>query len=540
MALVPQVVDAVGDRVPVVAAGGLFDGRGLAASLSLGADGVWIGTRFIATPRRAPSPATRRRCSATRRGRHRGQPRLHRQDLPRRAQRMDAALRGAPRRAAAVPGPGRRRRRSAGANHLGAPDGTEVDVRQEFFPAGQGVGAIDELVPAGELVRPHGGRGRGASSTALDAIRAWLSVDSTPSSTYIDDTPGPTDIVPALHDYIAIPNVSPAFDAEWAEHGHMARAVELVAAWCRARAIAGMTRRGARAARADAARSSSRSRPSAAVDHDDTVLLYGHLDKQPEMTGWREGLGPWTPVVEGDRLYGRGGADDGYAAFASLTAIEAVQAAGGAHARCVVLIEASEESGSPDLPAHLDAAGRAARARPPRAVPRLRLPRLRAAVGHHVAARAGRRHAARRHPRRGRALRRRPAASCRRRSASSASCSTGSRTPPPGEMLLAELHVDDPRRPPAPGRRRPRPSSTALSPTQFPFVAGAGPSSDDPVEQLLARTWRPTLSVVGADGLPPTARPATCCGRPPRCSSRCACRRRATPHGAVAALRPAP
>jgi hypothetical protein len=79
------------------------------------------------------------------------------------------------------------------------------------------------------------------------------------------------------------------------------------------------------------------------------------LDKQPEMHGWRDGLGPWTPVIEGDRLYGRGGADDGYAAFASLAAIEAVRAGGGAHARCVVLIEASEESGSPDLPAHVEA-----------------------------------------------------------------------------------------------------------------------------------------------------------------------------------------
>ena len=88
---------------------------------------------------------------------------------------------------------------------------------------------------------------------------------------------------------------------------------------------------------------------------DDTVLLYGHLDKQPELFGWREGLGPWEPVIEGDRLYGRGGADDGYSTFASLTAIEAAQAAGFPHARCVVLIEASEESGSRDLPAHIDA-----------------------------------------------------------------------------------------------------------------------------------------------------------------------------------------
>src|SRR5258706_7451969 len=86
----------------------------------------------------------------------------------------------------------------------------------------------------------------------------------------------------------------------------------------------------------------------------DTVMLYGHLDKQPEMTGWREGLGPWTPVIEGDKLYGRGGADDGYAIFASLTAINAVRRDKRPHARCVVLIEACEESGSGDLPAYID------------------------------------------------------------------------------------------------------------------------------------------------------------------------------------------
>src|SRR6185436_5564305 len=83
-------------------------------------------------------------------------------------------------------------------------------------------------------------------------------------------------------------------------------------------------------------------------DGDDTVLLYGHLDKQPEMKGWAEGLGPWQPVRKGDKLYGRGGADDGYAAFSALTAIRALREQGGKHARCVVLIEGCEESGSYD------------------------------------------------------------------------------------------------------------------------------------------------------------------------------------------------
>ena len=107
MALVPQVVDAVGEQVPVVAAGGLFDGRGLAAALTLGADGVWVGTRFIATPEARTVDGYKETLIGLARGRHRDLPRLHRQDVPRRAQRLDAALRGAPRRAAAVPGPGR-------------------------------------------------------------------------------------------------------------------------------------------------------------------------------------------------------------------------------------------------------------------------------------------------------------------------------------------------------------------------------------------------------------------------------------------------
>ena len=87
----------------------------------------------------------------------------------------------------------------------------------------------------------------------------------------------------------------------------------------------------------------------------ETVLVYGHLDKQPEMTGWREGLGPWTPVIEAGRLYGRGGADDGYAVFCALAALRALQHEKRPHARVAMLIECCEESGSYDLPAYLEA-----------------------------------------------------------------------------------------------------------------------------------------------------------------------------------------
>jgi acetylornithine deacetylase/succinyl-diaminopimelate desuccinylase-like protein len=158
------------------------------------------------------------------------------------------------------------------------------------------------------------------------------------------------DVVPTLTRYIEIPAKSPAFDPDWAAHGHIDRAVALIEEWSRRQPIEGL--------RVTTHRLPSRTPvillevPGSAPE---TVLLYGHLDKQPEMTGWAPGLGPWTPVRKGDRLYGRGAQDDGYAVFCALTAIQAVQRAGAPHARLLVLIEASEESGSVDLPAYMTA-----------------------------------------------------------------------------------------------------------------------------------------------------------------------------------------
>jgi acetylornithine deacetylase/succinyl-diaminopimelate desuccinylase-like protein len=153
--------------------------------------------------------------------------------------------------------------------------------------------------------------------------------------------------------------VSVAYDADWAAAGHMAAATELLRQWCSRHADEGLSQ-----AKVEVHEIPGRT-PVLLVDvpaigggrDGETVLLYGHLDKQPPFSGWRDGLGPWEPVVDGDRLYGRGSADDGYSTFSALTALEAVRAAGGSHHRCVVLIEASEESGSPDLPAHLEALG---------------------------------------------------------------------------------------------------------------------------------------------------------------------------------------
>src|SRR5436309_13492238 len=157
------------------------------------------------------------------------------------------------------------------------------------------------------------------------------------------------DIVPALTEYVRIPAKSPMYDAQWAEHGHLDRAVTLITDWARARKIEGLT--------LEVVRLPGRTpvilmeTPGAGGD---TVLLYGHCDKQPEMVGWAADGGPWTPVRPGNRPFGRGAGDDGYAAFAALTAIEALQAQGVRHSRCVVLIEASEESGSPDLPFYVE------------------------------------------------------------------------------------------------------------------------------------------------------------------------------------------
>jgi acetylornithine deacetylase/succinyl-diaminopimelate desuccinylase-like protein len=160
-------------------------------------------------------------------------------------------------------------------------------------------------------------------------------------------------IVPSLVEYIKIPNKSAMFDPDWKKNGHVDRAVELMANWAKANLPEG--------AKLEVVQLQDNGKPRTPVifidipgtggKAGDTVMLYGHLDKQPEMTGWREGLGPWTPVIEGDKLYGRGGADDGYAIFASLTAINAVRRDKLPHARCVILIEAGEESGSYDLPA---------------------------------------------------------------------------------------------------------------------------------------------------------------------------------------------
>ena len=157
------------------------------------------------------------------------------------------------------------------------------------------------------------------------------------------------EIIPVLVDYVRIPNKSPAFDPEWKAHGHMDAAMRLLIDWVKAQPIAGL--------QWQLLESPGRT-PLLFIEVPGElagrVLLYGHMDKQPEMSGWDPGTGPWQPVIKNDRLYGRGAADDGYALFAALTAIRALQDQKLAHPHCMILIEASEESGSDDLPFYLN------------------------------------------------------------------------------------------------------------------------------------------------------------------------------------------
>ena len=337
-----------------------------------------------------------------------------------------------------------------------------------------------------------------------------MSLDAATVTTHVDRA-WDSHVVDTLHEFIRIPNVSMAYDPEWATAGHMAKAVELLRLWCEQRVAEGLD-----GAKVEVLELPGRSpvllvdvpaTPGAhpdGADRDDadTVVLYGHLDKQPPFEGWREGLGPWEPVVEGDRLYGRGAADDGYAVFAALTAIAANHAAGGEHARCVVLIEASEESGSPDLPAYLQEHGE-----------RLGTPSLVVALdsgcadwdhlwvttslrglvdltlrvdmlteGIHSGSAGGV------VPSTFRVLR-----LLLDRIEDSAT----------GRLLAPELHVDVP----DVRRRQIRDMAAdvgAVDAAEYPFVDGAGPPPDASDEELIvARTWEPSLEVTGVGGAPP-------------------------------------
>ena len=160
------------------------------------------------------------------------------------------------------------------------------------------------------------------------------------------------ELIPRLVEYVKVPAKSPAFDASWSAHGHLGEVIKSADAWARAQKIEGLV--------VEIVEIPGKT-PCLFFDvpatnglgGDKTVLFYGHLDKQPEMVGWRDKFGPWTPVIEDGKLYGRGAADDGYAIYAALTVIAALDGQKVPRPRCVGIIETCEESGSPDLPEYL-------------------------------------------------------------------------------------------------------------------------------------------------------------------------------------------
>jgi acetylornithine deacetylase/succinyl-diaminopimelate desuccinylase-like protein len=305
-------------------------------------------------------------------------------------------------------------------------------------------------------------------------------------------------VIQHLMDYVRIPNKSPAFDKEWREHGYMDAVVAHFEQWAKQQPIEGLA--------FEVIRLEKRT-PLILIevpgDNSDCVMLYGHLDKQPEMTAWREGLGPWNPVMEGDKLYGRGAADDGYAMFACLSAIGALHAQKIPHARLIVLIEACEESGSGDLPhyiKHLEG--------------RIGQPSLVIALdsgcgnydqlwcttslrglaggtltveilteGVHSGDAGG-------------------VVPCSFRVARQLLSRLEDQAT--GRILPDEFHVKIPD-----ARHRQAEEAAAILGDamykKFPFAGDAGPVTTDLTELILNRTWRPALSIIGADGIPALA-----------------------------------
>ncbi|UGB46654.1 M20 family metallopeptidase [Frateuria edaphi] len=308
------------------------------------------------------------------------------------------------------------------------------------------------------------------------------------------------EIVPQLVEYIRIPNKSPMFDAKWVEHGYMDQAVALLERWARGK-LASL-----KGATLEVVRLPGRTPliyidvPATLADCQDTVVLYGHLDKQPEMTGWAEGLGPWTPVIKGDKLYGRGGADDGYAMFGSLSALLALAEQGVPHARCVIMIEACEESGSYDLPHYVDHLS--ARIGHPSLVVCLDsgcgnydqlwlTTSLRGMTGGELTVQvleegvhSG--DASGVVPSSFRILR---------------EILSRLEDPATGRIKPEELYVEVPPQRIEQARRSTEVLGEAVY-DKFPFVEGMQPVTKDLVELVLNRTWRPQLAVTGVGGMP--------------------------------------
>jgi len=310
------------------------------------------------------------------------------------------------------------------------------------------------------------------------------------------------EIVPELVEYIRIPAKSPHFDPDWKAHGHIEKVIRQAEAWASRQPVRGLAVEIVRLPnRTPLLFFEVQASGKSAGPH--TILLYGHLDKQPEMTGWRKDGGPWVPLIDDGKLYGRGGADDGYAVFAALAAIAALQAQGAPHARCVGLIETCEESGSYDLPAYLkhlaprlgkvdfvigldSGCGDYERLWVTTSLRGLASGTLSVDVlteGVHSGDASGVVPSSFRIARR-----------LLDRIEDSAT----------GRILPAEFHAGIPEERAAQARTAADVLGDMVT-AKFPFAGATKPMVGGRAEALLNRTWRPALSIIGADGLPPVA-----------------------------------
>jgi len=305
-------------------------------------------------------------------------------------------------------------------------------------------------------------------------------------------------IEPSLKDYIRIPNKSPLFDADWQQHGHMARAAQLLLDWATAQPLRGFT--------VELLALPGRTPVLYAEIQGEApgqVLLYGHFDKQPEFTGWQPGLSPWEPVVRDGKLYGRGGADDGYALYSSLLAIRMLQEQGIAHGRVAILIEGSEESGSIDLPAYVEHLG-----------DRLGTPDLVVCLdaecgnyeqfwlttslrGNLVGTLTVEVLSEGVHSGMGTGIAPSPIRILRGLLARIENVDTG-------DLMLEDFHVPTPASRVDEARAAARVLGAGVA-GKLPFLEGVEALSDDPAELLLNSTWKPTLAITGIEGIPPLA-----------------------------------
>ena len=310
------------------------------------------------------------------------------------------------------------------------------------------------------------------------------------------------EIIPELKAFISVPAKSPHFDPDWEKNGYIEQVAQQALAWIKKQPLKGL--------QVELVRLPGRTPvlffevpASNGDDSGRTVMFYGHLDKQPEMVGWRDDLGPWKPVVEGDKLYGRGSVDDGYAVFSAVASLVALEKAGKPHARCVGVIETCEESGSYDLPAYIE----------------LLTPRL-GAVDFIVALDSGCGDYERMWVTT--SLRGMVSGALRIDVLTEGVHSGEASGVVPssfriarriidrledvetGKILSSAFHCDVP----AERLQQAQDAAAVLGQTlisKFPFVDGMSAMTADPADALLATTWRPALSVTGADGMPPVA-----------------------------------